>query len=151
MLSVLALGEADIAVAIGIEGPGGIDGAAIGREPGTHLLHTFKSLGGQVALRVGADIEKEVTALGHDVSKHVDELGSALVVVGGDVGPAVAHGHAGLPRVGQQGVRHLFLGGAVVLVAATHGAVNNDKVGVVGTGNGGEGVHVDVLHALAAS
>ena len=118
--AVLALGEADIARTIGIERTGGIDGLAVLVHPYAYLLHAFKSLGGQVALRVGAHVQKEVAAFGHNVDQHVDELGGALIMVTGDVRPAVAHGHAGLPRIGQQSVWHLLLGGAVILVAAAH-------------------------------
>lgn len=151
LLAVFALGEADLLGGVGIERTCGIDGGAVEVEPGAHLFHAFEGLGRKVALGVRAHIEQEVAAFGHHIGQHVDELGGGFVMVGGDVGPAVAHGHAGLPGVGQQGVGHLFFGGAVVFVAAAHGAVDDDEVGVVGAGDRGEGGHVDVLHALAAA
>ena len=81
----------------------------------------------------------------------MDEGLDALVVVARHVAPAVAHGHAGLPRVGEEGVRHLLLGGAVVFVAAADAAVNDEGLGIALAGYGGQTVHVQLLYLSAAA
>ena len=59
--------------------------------------------------------------------------------------------HAGLPRIGQERVRHLLLGGLVVLVFSAHRAVDDDEVGVVFSRNLCYSGHIDVLNITLAS
>ena len=68
-----------------------------------------------------------------------------------DIGPAVAHSHAGLPGVWQQRVGHLLLGSTVILVSASHTSVDDNHPRVLFSGHGSDARHVDILHLTAAS
>ena len=84
---VAFLGEAELAVSEGIKRAGAIDGFAVHLHPLADFLHAEQGGVGQVAVGIGADVEEEVAAFGHDVAQKMDEFVSAFVGVGRDIRP----------------------------------------------------------------
>ncbi len=118
-------------------GGGAVDGLAVGVEPAAHRLETLHALGRDAAIRVGADVQQEVAALGGDVDQRAHQVAGGLeVVVGAVVAPVVVHRHAGLPvDAGQALRRDLLLGRAGSrreFHPAAPDAVVDDDVGLQG-------------------
>ena len=84
---VAFLGETELAVSEGIKRTGAIDGLAVHLHPLADFLHAEQGCVGQVAVGIGADVEEEVAAFGHDVAQKMDEFVSAFVGVGRDIRP----------------------------------------------------------------
>ena len=84
---VALLRKTELAVGEGIDGTGPIDGFAVHLHPFADFLHAEQGGVGQVAVGIGAHVEEEVAAFGHDVTEQVNELIGAFVGVGGDIRP----------------------------------------------------------------
>ena len=151
MLAVLALGVADAALRVRLERASAINGIAVVAEPCAYFLHAFEARLRDFAIGVGAHVEQKVATLGDDIAEHVNQSVGRLVVVVVDKRPAVAHSHASLPRIREDGVGHLFFGSAIVLIFAAYAAVDNQEVGVVLASHASDFRPVDVLDLSAAS
>ena len=140
-------GEAGLGFLVGSDGPRPVDGLAVDRHPFADGPEPVQGLGREFPLGARPDVEQEVPALGDDVDEQVDEPVRRLVDVLRVIGPRVAHGHAGLPGIGEGLLRDLLFGRAVVLVAPRDRPVDDEEAGLVAAGHGRDPGHVDV-HVL---
>ncbi len=138
------LREDAVALLVGFDTAGGVDGFSVHFEPSAEAFEAVVDGRVEFAVAIGADAHEVVASAGDDAAEVVDQRADAFEVVVGGPGPGGAHGHAGFPGVVQVVGGDLAFGGDVVLVGAGDGAVYDDEAGLVFAGHGGEAVHVDV-------
>src|SRR3954454_1649193 len=97
-----------------------VDGLAVDEHPIGDFPETLLLLDGQLAVRLGADVEEQVAALGAGLVEEADQLVPGLIgLVARLILPGRAHGDARLPRSFERDAGNVLLG-------RRHGAAGDD-------------------------